>query len=166
MSTNTQLRLIILYAHRAGAGPGAVVQVDTCTDRRARRARGVGERHSRRRRTAMDHYRPTRPDVEEAALDAPAENATDARVKLPQCMMCRNDHEARTRCYEAHLFSVSHFREPRGLKPDLRRNAVRVSQPLGEFVQPLAECASQPPAAAIRDAVAPFPHYTLGSQSG
>ena len=148
--------------NRAGAGPGAVVQVDTCSRRRARRARGVGERHSKRCRTATNRHGPTRPDVEKVALDAPAENAADARVKLPQCMMCRNDHEARTRCYEAHLFSVSHFREPRGLKPDLRRNAVRVSQPLGEFVQLLAECASQPPAAAIRDAAAPFPHFTLG----
>ena len=166
MSTNTHLRLIILYAHRAGAGPAAVVQVDTCSRRRARRARGVGERHSRRRRTTTNHHGPARPDVEEAALDAPAKNAADARVKEPQCMICRNDHEEGTRCYGAHLFSFSHFREPRGLKPDLRRNAVRVSQPLGEFVQLLAECASQPPAAAIRDAAAPFPHCTLGSQSG
>ena len=124
MSTNTHLRLIILYAHRAGAGPGAVVQVDICSRRRARRGRSVAERHSKRCRAATNHHGPARPDVEEAALDAPAKNAADARVKEPQCMICRNDHEARTRCYEAHLFSFRHFREPRGLKPDLRPNAI------------------------------------------
>jgi len=45
---------------------------------------GVGERPSLRRRTATNHHGPARPDVEEAALDAPAENAADARVKEPQ----------------------------------------------------------------------------------
>ena len=42
---------------------------------------GVGERPSLRRRTATNHHGPTRPDVEDVALDAPAENAADARVK-------------------------------------------------------------------------------------
>ena len=37
-------------------------------------------------------------------------------------------------------------------------HSVRVPQPLGEIVQILAEVASQPPAAAIRDAAAPNPH--------
>ena len=39
--------------------------------------------------------------------------------------------------------------------------SVRIPQPLGEFVQLLAVVASQPSAAAIRDAAAPYPHFTL-----
>ena len=78
-------------------------------------------------------------------------------------MICRKRSRSTYALLEiASLFVQSLFRGPRGRKPHLRRNAVRVSQPLGEFVQLLAECASQPPAAAIRDAAAPSPHFNAG----
>ena len=88
----------------------------------------------------------------------------DSGTAIFFCVPVSRAGDAATECF---CFTAGLRGEARGRRravPDTSSASpysVRVPQPLGEIVQILAEVASQPPAAAIRDAAAPNPHFTL-----